>query len=338
MTLPEHCPKQNRLMSNGSPYSLRESLLWIWKFFFIAKNNPEHVEFLSKKCCLNNINPKTRIGVIGDIMDLCGNHLETAPELNDFFQDCDFLIGNFEATITDAKKEFHGDQIHDDKILDGLKSLYDPQKTYLSLANNHAGDFPLNIFESSVKALKSAGFQIFGFFDPPFIDLLPELRIIGATNWSNKLRGFDYIANIEHISTRYIKPDAMNILFPHWGYEMELFPRTDIVYQGKELLKHYDIILGSHSHLPQPISAETTDSGLKKLIAYSLGNFSFGLRGALLKKFYFGEILKFDIGKTDRDEWAVGNIEWSFIRTRVPRAGIRRVEPIDSIPYFNSLS
>ncbi len=333
-------PNQKRAY-DGTPYTLKESLGWIWRLFVLKKSNPGNIRFLPNQTTLNMVTHEIKIGVIGDIMDLSGKVLHISPEIRDFFSDCDFLVGNLEATITDLPKhKFSNDQVHDKKILDGLKNLFPPEKTYLSVANNHTGDFSEKTFESSMEAARSEGFNLFGQRDNPFVDITNFLRIIGASNWSNKLRGFDYIANMDHVGTKFIKPDVMNIFYPHWGYELELYPRKEIIHKGSELIRSYDAIIGTHSHTPQPISSVKTDYGVTKLLAYSLGDFCFGMfsrksfQTNILSRFYYGEIIKCSIGRTETGEWAIGDMEWSFTETEAKDSATRLVVKKNSIPYF----
>lgn len=88
----------------------------------------------------------------------------------------------------------------------------------------------------------------------------------------------------------------IKILFLHWGYEYELYPDEAIIKVGRELAKAgADLIIGSHSHVVQPIEiclgngyslpsdslsrfyhkfTDTTGVPRKSLIVYSLGNFT----------------------------------------------------------------
>jgi hypothetical protein len=106
------------------------------------------------------------------------------------------------------------------------------------------------------------------------------------------------------------KPGAFNLLFPHFGYELELFPRPETVALGKQLLRKFDAIVGHHPHSPQPVSAESVNE-INKLIAYSLGDFS----GALTtKKYQYGIVLKVELGQDGSGEWLLGKVEWRLTR------------------------
>ena len=60
----------------------------------------------------------------------------------------------------------------------------------------------------------------------------------------------------------------MNIFYPHWGYDLELYPRTSTIKKGRELLTYFDAIIGHHTHAPQPItSVSINDKEPIKLLA-----------------------------------------------------------------------
>jgi poly-gamma-glutamate capsule biosynthesis protein CapA/YwtB (metallophosphatase superfamily) len=75
---------------------------------------------------------------------------------------------------------------------------------------------------------------------------------------------------------------GLHIAFPHWGYEHQRFPRPG---QRDRLPPGYALVVGHHSHLPQPV--ERLEDG--RLVAWSLGNLLTRKRlpvlgeGALLK-------------------------------------------------------
>ena len=68
---------------------------------------------------------------------------------------------------------------------------------------------------------------------------------------------------------------------------MYLYPRPETVKFGKKLIKKFDGIVGHHPHCPQPITIEKI-GGTSKVLAYSLGDFSFGIK---LKKYQYSTIL-----------------------------------------------
>ena len=120
-------------------------------------------------------------------MDMEGHVWVPGDDLKQFFGQCNSLVGNFEATIvTRTQKEpkgvfFNVSQRHDENIISSFRNFFDPKRTYLSLANNHAGDFGRLAFERSVRVLEQNGFHVFGLVDAPFVDVGKHVRIITGT-------------------------------------------------------------------------------------------------------------------------------------------------------------
>jgi poly-gamma-glutamate capsule biosynthesis protein CapA/YwtB (metallophosphatase superfamily) len=109
---------------------------------------------------------------------------------------------------------------------------------------------------------------------------------------------------------RYYAKDVFNIAFPHWGYELELFPRPVIVQINRQLLKRYDAVIGHHSHVPQPLTSYRSENTWK-LTAFSLGDFCTGLR---MRKYQFGMICRMDIGPGEDGRPRVGLVEWCYTK------------------------
>ncbi|MFX1600750.1 MAG: CapA family protein [Promethearchaeota archaeon] len=308
LTIKKYLPLGGKTLL-GSPYSLRENFGWFKRFICGPNtNNYGNVEYISKSTVLNRITPKYTISFIGDIMDMNLRDLIIGERVKSFVKGSDFLIGNFEATLTSEKKKFNGKR-HKTQIMDALESLFTPKKTYLSTANNHSGDFGKKSFYHSVNQLKKRGFNVFGTEKTPFLDISNDLRVIGGTQWSNY--PCDYLIRLEE-STRYLKEGSFNLLFPHWGYEMELYPRIKIIKQGMELLSKFNALVGHHSHCPQPVSFFPIDND-NKLIAYSLGDFCDGKE---LEMHSYGIVIKAEIGMDAYGNWQVGKCDWTFLKTR----------------------
>jgi poly-gamma-glutamate capsule biosynthesis protein CapA/YwtB (metallophosphatase superfamily) len=108
-----------------------------------------------------------------------------------------------------------------------------------------------------------------------------------------------------------------NILLLHWGYEMTRFPGPYQILRGQELLEKWNLIIGHHSHSPQPVSAYRVDDQMR-LLAFSLGNFTFGMN---LSKYLHGLVLKTQLGIDQAGRWLVGDVQWRstsiyFVRSR----------------------
>ena len=291
------------------PYSFWEELgYYLRNSFGPSFNNHGICEWSPKTFCLNSrIQPIIKTAFIGDIMDMAGKNLYISHNIKQFIQDCDYLIGNFEATITDKRKNYALAQRHSTQIIEGLSQLFAPEKTFLNLANNHAGDYGYKIFSVSVSKLESKGFQTFGTTQRPFLDIGSNIRIIPGTTITN--RACDYIIKLKD-ATKYFATDKLNILYPHWGYDLELFPRFNTVTMAKELISIFGAIIGHHAHTPQPVTIfKPNNNSLNKLIAYGLGDFCINEE---LEHYLYGIILKLEIGPDLYGKWQIGCVKWNF--------------------------
>ncbi|MHA1821032.1 MAG: CapA family protein [Promethearchaeota archaeon] len=351
----------------GSPYTFGETLGWLVRNGFgPSKKNALKISYIPFRIENNSIKKlltqeygldavdeqkyiryRYRIGAIGDIMEMRGNIMEIGENIINFLDDCDYIISNFEGTIVpdQIKKPNFSTQRHSISIINALKNLKDPHKIYLSVANNHAGDFGEHLFRNSIDKLRKQGFNVFGEKDKPYIDINEHLRVVTGTKWSNfECNYINFIDDPERI-LNLRDPNKFNIFFPHWGYEMELFPRKEIVLESLNYLEQFNIIIGHHSHVPQPISllrtnntllnheikdnqnkgkmifAPSTWENFEKPIAFSLGDFCSGLN---ITKYKYGLIVKFDVFEvTDKDllrllesknygKYIIKEINWSF--------------------------
>ncbi|MBY8989640.1 MAG: CapA family protein [Candidatus Lokiarchaeota archaeon] len=322
--------KESKKGNSISLYPLKEVFIWLGHYLFGPSiNNKEKMVIVPESYILNEISPEYTLTFIGDIMDLDFKDLIIDESVKCFIKGSDYLIGNFEGTITTENKEIM-DKRHKPQILDALKTMFPPNKTYLSIANNHGGDFGPNHFINSLNQLKDSGFNVFGTRKNPFIDINKKIRILGGTQWSN--HPCDYLYDLVEPKA-YLKVNSFNIIYPHWGYELELDPRLTTINNGKLLLDRFDVVIGQHSHCPQPISYYSNGSA-NKLIAYSLGDFCFGWDMKKLKyeMFHYGIAIRVEIGPNKDKELQIGKINWTFLKSRPLNEKAFIVETVDSIP------
>jgi hypothetical protein len=301
--------RQFDILNNScASYPLRESIGWLWRNISgVRKTNPCGIQALPQEAVLNSIRTRMTLGFVGDIMDMDSKALSISPDVCLFFEDCDYLIGNMEGTITGAGKPRLDAQRHDPSILDALAGLFPPDRTFLSVANNHAGDFPQAIFMQSLDSLRKRGFHVYGLRQAPFADIAGEVRVVAASMWSNRPCG--EIAYLDTLGRCY-SPTVFNIAYPHWGYELEMFPRREIVRAGGDLLQTYGAVLGHHSHVPQPLAA-IPHGDTRQLLAFSLGDFCTGMR---IKKFQYGVACKIEIGPGEDGILRIGTVHWRYTR------------------------
>jgi hypothetical protein len=297
------------------PYPFGEAIGVVWRNIVgPSRNNPANVQFIPKSITLNDIEPELTLGVGGDVMMMFGRKLQFGDCIKDFFAPCDAILLNMEGVITDHPKK-GPDQKHDPCIIDDLARLFDPKQTYLSLANNHSGDFGMDECYRSQRMFEQAGFHSFGLRQTPYIDIHPALRVVTGTQWSN--RPCHDLVWLDESPEQYRRHDAFNLLFPHWAYEMECYPRQTSVAQMQQWLRQFDGVIGHHAHVPQPITSYQTQDQRQQLAAYSLGDLCFGLgfkNRPILKHYPYGIVARLQIGRLRSNPalWSVGRCDWSF--------------------------
>jgi len=266
--------------------------------------------------------PKFTIGFVGDIMMVNKHELDFDPILP-FFDDVDLIVGNLEGIVRNHRNTL-GKQAHQLTIFDKLKPLLRTNRQLLlCLSNNHSSDYGNREFAASLKEIREQrNIHVFGRYDTPnvFTNNFP-INIATATQWSNQ-KNWECIseytnANIANGFSALRKSNHVNIFFPHWSYENERYTRNDIQDQADTLLtgnaNRWDLIFGQHSHTRQPIKRVTDpQSGLKKLVVFSGGNFTSGAVIIREQKHIYGIIMKCRIGllQGSQTQYAIGDVEW----------------------------
>ena len=312
------------LIKTLTPYKHHEAFFWIAKKVFGPyKNKNNLIEFIPRKSRLNKVSPKYKIAFVGDIMNMNKYLLEFDDSIKNFFRDVDLIVGNFEGIITSRQKTMMQLR-HDIEILKQLtKGLGVPAKKWaLCVSNNHSGDFGYEEYNKSINTLIKKGFNVFGSDGiPNFLygkkRCNVKINIVSGSQWQNRNKNINQTLFDERDNYFIESEDVFNIFYPHWSYEIELYPRKVLVQDGLSLLDKWDLIFGTHSHTPQPIT-RVNANGINKVLAYSGGNFTSGMRMA---QHNYGIIMKCDLGQliNDNSTFAVGDLEWQFTKVECTR-------------------
>ncbi len=289
------------------PYDLGETLSWIGNNLFGPSSRyAELTDFIPQSTELNEIRPMATLAFYGDIMQMKDKRLEFGDGLKAFFADADWVVGNFEGTITSTEGVPMA-SVHREEILEDLERLAPAERTVLTNANNHTCDFGWAEFERSYALQRRHGFRVVGRKDEPSIRLGDHVNLANVTRWSNQR--CTHLAELADVDAGFDPEAALNVLSPHWGYEMQLYPDPEQIALGRKLLEKWDLIVGHHTHSPQVITAYDVD-GTRKLLAYSLGDFSTYLG---IDKYRHGIVLKVEVGPDPAKTggpWRVGRVEW----------------------------
>ncbi|MBX2819227.1 MAG: CapA family protein [Rhodothermaceae bacterium] len=261
--------------------------------------------------CLNPIEPQLRIGFIGDLMRIGNTDMQLGDDVRAFFEDVDYIVGNLEGVLVDPDhptRPFSTGERLSESMLGLLKQFNDPSRIILSCANNHAGDYGQHHFDHTCKMLQDEGFLCIGSSDQPAIELENGINLVACTQWSNQPASF--LSFLSEADASY-NPDAhMNVLVLHWGYQMQLYPSPHQIITARDLLKKWDMLIGHHSHCPQPITSYSAGH-YQKLIAYSLGNFTYRRDR---NNYRYGCIVKAELGPDLYGQWSTGTCQWAYSR------------------------
>ncbi len=295
-----------------SPYSATENIYWVFKNLSgFSSWNQGLVENISPVTVVSSeVEPQKEIVFAGDLLPMNGQKLLFTPEIKRYISKNDFFVGSLEGMITEKKSapslwNFDMERTRDELNL--FRKIVNPQKILLSVANNHAFDYGKEEFDKSNRLLRYAGLNVFGTHEKPFHDMDSSIRIIGATQWSNKKN--EGVVTLQE-AEQYIKKDAYNILYLHFGYEFELYPREETVEQTQQLLEKFDAVIGHNPYCPQPVTLVSV-GGEKKLAAYSLGTF---FSEAVTPHYRYGLLLKLFLGSDIEGRVQLSRVEYKTIK------------------------
>ena len=201
----------------------------------------------------------------------------------------DVAIGNLEVTLGGAPyKGYPAFSSPDALAVACLNAGFD----ILVTANNHSADRGTRGLLRTIRVLDSLGIQHTGTWvsSEARDSLLP--LIINHDSIRLALLGFTYGTNgivvpppamVSYIDTvraaTEIKQSVdygadRTIIFIHWGTEYDTLPDLNQKMTAAALQRSgADIIIGSHPHVLQPMTAETDSCGIGNPVVWSMGNF-----------------------------------------------------------------
>ena len=250
-----------------------------------------------------------RLRFVGDIM-FCDSQLKYAKAVGDFhpqfemiadqLQNADYTLGNMEGTIGKYKKSSYSGYPMFNAPKVALQPLKDYGIDFLTLANNHMLDRWSGGVKNTVDWVEQYGFAHVGAYrtkaekDKPVIYEVGGIKFgfVAYTHSTNTMenRGADpegVAYAVPYIQKADFKADIQKlraagadvvIAFPHWGEEYVRTPDSSQKKYAKQLAEAgADIIIGSHSHMVQPMGYQIIDNdsgSLRQVFTmFSMGNF-----------------------------------------------------------------
>jgi hypothetical protein len=253
-----------------SPYPVREFLSMVGRRFSAPPPRPESIDCDRQ---LRDEKAEWTMGFVGDICPLFGREVHFGDDVQAFLSDCDVIVGNFEGVFSDRLWQPFLMK-HDPSIFGVLEQVAPLERWVVSIANNHATDFGADALRRTLDMLDRRGLRWLGTAERPRLALADDVTLTAWTWWLNRPAG-----GVAREDPGASSRPGLHVALPHWGYEHERRPRP-----SQTVPPGYDLIVGHHTHLPQPF--EYTDD---QLVAWSLGNFVTGKQlpvlgeGALLR-------------------------------------------------------
>lgn len=293
----------------AQPYGFHDACAWL--LHNLAGPGQRHRagrDWLSRCTRVAAITPALRVVFVGDLLPLPRRGIRASDGVRSLLSGADLLVANLEGTVSTGPlpRAFMG-QIHTPALLDFLAGLAAPQRTVLTCANNHAADYGRAAFEASLRRVEDSGIRTLGRAEAPSLRPHPMFVLTSATDWSN--RPGEWVARLDQVPAPPDPGGALSVLCPHWGWELEAYPRPAQIAAGRRLLERWDLIVGHHSHWPQPVSVEAV-RGEVRVVAWSLGNFTAPF---IVGHHRRGLILTVTIGPGGDGRWRVGEVEWNAV-------------------------
>ena len=304
-----------------------------------------------------------RMRVVGDVM-VCESQLKAYkasgydfhPEfdyIKDALSNADYTMANMEGTVGKYNKSPYSGYPQFNCPETILTALRDSGVDFLTLANNHMLDRFFDGLKNTVTWVEKAGFDFVGAYRTKKERATPKvyevngikIGFVAYTHSTNSIerlaKGLDPGATeygVPYIQKADIAGDIKRlreagaevvIAFPHWGEEYVREPgASQMKYAKKLAAAGADIILGSHSHMVQPMMSKTfTDADGRTrecFVIFSLGNF---LSDHVLQYTDCGIILEFTISENSDGTFSCGDIGYIPTYCWQPTEGDVRVLP-----------
>jgi hypothetical protein len=312
--------EENPVNMFASNYSVLEKLDWLRNRTLHPTTRYGHLTaYQPQDHQLHAITPEMSVAFIGDVMPIGRRRLVLDANLTHFLKGADLYVVNLEGIIYPRERWLA--LAHKASIIDSLLAYFPPEKTLITCANNHTGDFGYRNFEISYEMLKKAGYHVIGRLDEAHFTWKNRLHFACATHWSNQI--CHYVPRLADV-----RPDpqaAFNFLIYHWGYELHLHPNPAQIARAQALVQQYDAVISHHAHCPQPV---TSING--RLVAYSLGNFCAKL---WQRNHRHGIALRMELGPDTAGKWQTGRVQYGFTHYHLPDKKTVQVRIQDHYKY-----
>lgn len=231
-------------------------------------------------------------------LTVCGDIMSHLPQTNDAYdaatdtysylpcfqyakawtESADYTVGNLETTLNGPPYSGYPQFCAPDALAYNLKSIgFD----LVTTANNHCMDKGYNGLSRTLDVLDQAELKHVGTYGTNGIPVAAD-KDFSLNRFNVDYTGDCVTLDQEKLSSELAYAESLNTdliaVMIHWGIEYQTTQNTYQEQVADFLISHgADVILGSHSHVPQPMGTRTVtlDDGSTRtgFVAYSLGNF-----------------------------------------------------------------
>lgn len=287
--------KYYKIYTFANPYSIFDLIcVSIYNILPPSKSYKKNItDEASNKMVFLDSEKKIKILFLGDYMPYENKKITISEELQSFVDDAEIVVINLEGIIKNEKRLLALN--HSLQVIDDIKRLFPNKFVIINTLNNHSLDFGIESYDNSCQILKEAGFAVITNSVSTFE--YQDIKFNAKTFLSNQQSSSFYVPKLKdyNCTQETFEPNYYHIFLPHWGIEMYRYPQPRQIQLAAELLKHYDFIVGNHSHYPQSIVCHNVN-GKNKGVAYSLGDFSFISN---MTNYKYGLILKLELSTTE---------------------------------------
>lgn len=279
--MPVEAVAETRQRTAVSNFPLRYKLSWLPRFV-----RPSLAGAFSSAPLADRLLPEpparsVRLMFLGDISGVANRQPPVVDAaLRDLLSSTDLVVGNCESPIVGKPSARLGTVpgARHAMTADFVQGVFDacgltPDRTLLSLANNHALDQGVGGLEETLGALDRLRIRTLGAGQAQSRFEIGSLTVgfVAFTQWWNTdeagFRG--RVAMLDDPATLALPRADLVCAVPHWDWEFRHFPRPETRMLAQRLLQAgVSVIAGHHAHVVQPL--ERFDDAL---VAYGLGDF-----------------------------------------------------------------
>ena len=229
-----------------------------------------------------HVGPSMRFAFVGDIYLGSDEELWLNADIPDLHHllAVDVVVANFESVVDGPSVgDPHPDKIHLSTPRSSLPKLRDMGIDFVSVANNHIGDYGPRSASYTIEALRDVfgSENVFGWSGRPVAELTSGLRVAGVCfsetnpvtlNDASRISTADDLRDLLAKGT-----DSLGrlMVYAHWGEEYLSLTAPDLRSRARQLraagVTH---VVGTHSHI---VGAVEIIDGFS--VVYGLGNFLF---------------------------------------------------------------